>query len=266
MAKILLFGDIMGRPGRAGLAQVLPEWRAEFAPDLVTANVENLAHGKGVTESTLQELQALGVDVFTSGNHVFDTGEVATACFEKFSQLIRPHNYTGNLPGTGFYRLAKQGQQYLVINLSGRVFFEKQFRNDMLNPFTVLDDILQQEAQKDDIIVVDLHAEASSEKTALPWYGDGRVTVAVGTHTHVPTADTRILPKGTATQADIGMTGAQNSVLGVKPENSLDLFLERGKFKVELPEDGPVVVNAVLVETDGPRALTITRLQKVVQF
>jgi 2',3'-cyclic-nucleotide 2'-phosphodiesterase len=266
MAKILIFGDIMGKPGRSGIAQVLPMWKMEHKPDVVIANVENLSHGKGITMKTMAELEALGIDAYTSGNHVFDTGPHAKECFENYDKIVRPANYTGDYPGTGFYRFAREGQQYLVINLGGQVFFDKQFHGEISNPFFAFDEIYRQQAQKDDIIIVDLHAEATSEKNAFGWHVNGRATIMYGTHTHIPTADTKILTNGTAFQTDLGMTGAKDSVLGVTVESSLNIFLEKGKFKMELPESGPVIVNALLVETEGNKPVQVTRLQKEVKF
>jgi len=260
MAKVLFFGDIMGKPGRQALAQVLPSWREKYQPDLVIANVENLAHGKGVTTGTLAELSNLGIDVFTSGNHVFDKGELSAACFEQYPNLIRPFNYDDSWPGRGFYRIAKNSQHYLIINLGGKVFFEQQFRGEISNPFFALDQVLHNESQKDDIIIVDLHAEATSEKVAMGWYVDGKVTAMLGTHTHVPTADAKVLPQGTAYITDAGMTGAINSVLGVKVENSLNMFLEKDRFRLEPEEEGPALANAVLIETAGSKAKTIEKL------
>jgi 2',3'-cyclic-nucleotide 2'-phosphodiesterase len=260
MPKLLFFGDIMGKPGRQALAQVLPSLREEYQPDVVIANVENLAHGKGVTEGTLGELADLGVDVFTSGNHVFDKGDLSSVCFDKYPNLIRPYNYDDSWPGRGYYRLSKNGQHYLIINLGGKVFFEKQFRGEISNPFFALDQVLQNETQKDDIILLDFHAEATSEKVAMGWYADGRIAAMLGTHTHVPTADTRILPKGTAYVTDVGMTGPLNSVIGVKTENSLNMFLEKGKFKMEPEEAGPVMANATLIELQN---MQVTKLEKI---
>jgi metallophosphoesterase (TIGR00282 family) len=262
MPKILFFGDIMGKPGRQALAQVLPSWREEHQPDVVIANVENLAHGKGVTEGTLTELSNLGIDVFTSGNHVFDKGDISKGCFDKYLNLIRPFNYDDSWPGRGVYRLSKNGQHYLIINLGGKVFFEKQFRGEISNPFFALDQILQKETQKGDIILVDFHAEATSEKVAMGWYADGRVAAMLGTHTHVPTADARILPKGTAYVTDVGMSGPLNSVIGVKTENSLNMFLEKSKFKMEPAEDGPLMANAVVIEVVAGKPAGITKVYK----
>lgn len=261
MAKILILGDIMGRPGRSALAQVLPMWKEKYQPDAIIGNVENLSHGKGIMTKHIEELEALGFDAYTSGNHVFSTGPHAKECFEKYDKIVRPHNYIGDYPGHSHYRFAKNGQQYLVLNLNGRVFFENQWRGEMSNPFFDFDKIFEQEAQKGDIIIVDLHAEATSEKNAMGWHADGRATIVYGTHTHVPTADTKILPKGTAYQTDLGVTGAKDSVLGVIPQNSLDFFLEKGKMIMELPESGTAIVNALLVETNGNQVIKVERLQ-----
>ncbi len=251
MPKILFIGDVVGKPGRQALAQVLPMWKEQYQPDAVIVNVENLAHGKGVTPATLAEVDALGVDAMTSGNHIYKKPQFAEECFGKYHKLIRPANFAGANPGFGHYRFSKAGQQYLVINLNGQVFMENQFSGSLENPFLAIDKILEQEAQKNDIILVDLHAEATSEKVAFGWYVDGRVAAVFGTHTHVPTADARVLPKGTAYITDAGMTGSLNSVIGVKTENVLKKFLDQGKFVNELEEAGPLQVNGVLVEA-GP--------------
>lgn len=272
MLKVLLIGDIMGRPGRAAAAQVLPLWQTEHQPDVIIGNVENLTHGKGIIQTHIQDMLDLGFDAFTSGNHVFDSGPRAEECFEQYHNIIRPANYeslsqeNSQVPGQGFYRFSKNGQQYLVINLGGQVFFEKQYRGEISNPFFKFDEIYHQEAQKDDIIIVDLHAEATSEKNAFAWHVDGRATIMYGTHTHIPTADTKIMPKGTAYQTDIGMTGAKDSVLGVKPENSLVVYLQQAKFKLEVPEAGPAIVNALLVELDGNKVIKMERLQKEIEI
>ncbi|MBP9686458.1 MAG: YmdB family metallophosphoesterase [Candidatus Doudnabacteria bacterium] len=265
MSKILFFGDIYGKPGRRGLAEVLPQWKAEYKPDVVIANVENMAHGKGVTPATMEEISALGIDAFTSGNHVFHSGVAADGCFRDYPNLIRPENYGDAFPGRGWYRFEKNGQWYCIINLNGQVFFEKQFRGEIASPFTAVDRLLADVVQKGDIILVDIHAEATSEKVALGWHVDGRVHVVVGTHTHVPTADLWIMPAGTAFACDVGMTGPRHSVIGVKTENVLGRFLDpNGKYPMEPAEEGPVVVNAILIMTDGVRAKNIERLQQIV--
>jgi hypothetical protein len=268
----------------------LPQWREKYKPDVVIVNVENMAHGKGVTPSTLAELDELNIDCYTSGNHIFNKD--AAGCFEKYDKLIRPENYEflldkakqkQSVPGHGYYRFAKtlnphlsrfaghllpevegqtQTQQFLIINLNGQVFMEKQFDGGILNPFLALDRILTEQSQKGDIIIVDFHSEATSEKVAFGYYSDGRVTAVFGTHTHVPTADARILPGGTAYISDVGMTGPRDGVIGVKKENVLRKFLHpEEKFKNEVEEDGILQINGVLMET-GPagKAVQIEKL------
>jgi 2',3'-cyclic-nucleotide 2'-phosphodiesterase len=228
-----------------------------------------LAHGKGVTPTTLGELDELDIDCYTSGNHIFKKD--AATCFEKYDKLIRPANYEFLLdkakqkqpvPGHGYYRFAKNSQQYLVINLNGQVFMEKQFDGGISSPFLALDEILTQQGQKGDIIIVDLHAEATSEKIAFGYYVDGRVTAVLGTHTHVPTADCRVLPGGTAHITDVGMAGALNGVIGVKKEVVLEKFLHpEGKFKNEVEVEGVLQINGVLVEAgDNGKAIKIEKL------
>lgn len=270
MAKILVIGDIMGRPGRHALAQVLPMCKEELnfdsSKDVLIGNVENLAHGKGITLPTMSEMEALGFDAYTSGNHVFDTGPHAQACFDKYDKIIRPQNYNGDFPGVGYYRFAKNGQHFLVMNLSGKLFMDPQEKFKISNPFFAFDELFQAQAQKDDIIILDLHAEATSEKQAMGWYVDGRATVTYGTHTHVTTADERMLTRGTAYLTDVGLTGAYDSVLGVSVDAALEVFLEKGKLKVEFPESGPAIVNALLVETEGNKPISIKRIQKIVHI
>ena len=246
------------------MAQVLPIWREEYKPDVVIVNVENLAHGKGVTPNTMAELDALGIDSFTSGNHVFDKKEQSIECFRTHPNLIRPANYDDALPGQGYYRFQKHNLWYTVINLGGQVFFEKQFTGTIKNPFLTVDEILAEVPQKGDIILVDLHAEATSEKVAMGWYLNGRVTALVGTHTHVPTADHQILPKDTAYVTDIGMTGPKNSVIGVKIDNALNMFLEKDRFRMEPEEEGVAVVNAVLISIEDGKAVGVERVYKEV--
>jgi calcineurin-like phosphoesterase len=291
MSKILFIGDIVGKPGRKALAQVLPMWKEKYKPDVVIANTENLAHGKGVTPSTLTEIDALGIDCFTGGNHSFDKEDQVKDSFEKFPKLIRPANLSGNFEGYGYYRFSKdvaQGlalpskqatglhysedqkivnQQFLVINLHGTVFCEKFFDGKLTNPFLEVDKLLAQEAQKGDIIFVDFHAEATSEKKTMGYYLDGRVSAVVGTHTHVPTADAHILKKGTAYISDVGMTGSRDSALGVKFDNALKKFLDPNeKFKNEMEEEDVLQVNGVLIEVgEDQKAVKIEKLYQEIK-
>jgi metallophosphoesterase (TIGR00282 family) len=241
-------------------------WKEEFGYDVLVGNVENLAHGKGITLNTIAEMEELGFDAYTGGNHIFDTGPHAQAAFDKYDKIVRPSNYIGDYPGTGYYRFAKNGQQYLVISLSGKIYMDSRGKFEIANAFFAFDELFTAQAQKDDIIIVDLHAEATSEKVAFGLHADSRATLVYGTHTHVTTADERLLPKGTAYITDVGLTGAKESVLGVIPQVALDSFLERAKLKVEIAEDGPAIVNAILVETEGNKPVKIQRISKVVHI
>lgn len=267
MIKILFIGDIVGKPGRKALAQVLPMWKEKYKPDVVIANTENLAHGKGVTPATLAEVDALGIDCFTGGNHSFDKEDQVKESFEKYPKLIRPANLPGTFEGYGFYRFSKNDQQFLVINLHGTIFCEKFFDGQLTNPFLEIDRILQQESQKGDIIFVDFHAEATSEKKTMGYYMDGRVSVMVGTHTHVPTADAHVMKKGMGYISDVGMTGSRDSALGVKFDNALTKFLDpTQKFKNEMEEEGVVQVNGVLVEIgENQKAVRIEKLYEEIK-
>lgn len=243
----------------------LPSLKTLYNPDLIIGNVENLAHGKGVTVSTLDELGAGGMQVFTSGNHVFDKPDSLSDAQMKYSTLIRPANYTGDVVGKGFCRITVNGQNVLVVNLGGKAFFEKQYKGEIGNPFTFIDTFLATNSEPGDIILVDFHAEASSEKVAMGLHLDGRATAMWGTHTHVPTADTRVLPKGTGYQTDLGMCGAQNSIIGIKASVVLPVFLETGKFKMDPDEEPPFVVNGMFIETEGVKTSKVERIQQIVK-
>lgn len=258
--KLLFFGDVYGRLGRYVLAQALAEWKDLHKPDFVVANVENAAHGKGVNVKVLQELSLLGIDFFTSGNHVFRTGGLANEAFAKFPNLIRPYNYGSDFPGKGYAKIQKGGVELVVVNLNGQTFFEGQFPTQISNPFFAYDELEASGTLDGDIILVDFHAEATSEKVALGWYLNGRASAVFGTHTHVPTADARILDQGTAYVTDVGMCGSINSVIGVKKQNVLSRFLEKERLPMEPAEDGPSVANAVLVTFKGREAVALERL------
>ena len=262
--KLVFFGDIIGKPGRKALRKALPEIREQYNPDFVVVNVENIAHGKGVTVNSLNEINDLGIDVYTSGNHVFDKEQLSREAFEKFPNLIRPQNYVGNFAGKGFVRVEKNGKGYLIINLNAQVFFEKQFPGQISAPFPELDKILAEQKRPGDIVMIDFHSEATSEKRAFGFYADGRAALVCGTHTHVPTADLQILPKGTGFVSDVGMVGALNSVIGVPIENSLQIFLG-GKFQFEVEEKNPIMVNAVYVEIEDGLAKKVQKIYKEVE-
>ncbi len=238
--KILFFGDIVGKTGRQAVAKVLPGLREKYSPNLVIANVENLAHGKGVTLSTFEYMLNAGVDFFTSGNHVFDKPQ-AREVFEKYGEkLIRPANWESNFPGLGskIVDVPSSGAKVLVINLLGQVFMEKQIDEGKIgNPFLKLNEILETpEVQSLKIRLLDFHAEATSEKRGMGFWADGKLSAVLGTHTHVPTADAQILPGGTGYQTDLGMTGAADSIIGVTKDSALKRFLagEQSLEKVSL--------------------------------
>jgi metallophosphoesterase (TIGR00282 family) len=262
--KILIFGDTVGKIGRAAVKKILPELKTEFQPDLVILNAENLAHGFGITKKTITELREAGVDVFTAGNHITanPSGEEVFADPELNKIVLRPYNIPHET-GRGYAIFEKDGKKVLIASLSGKTFMEKDNPDNFI---PAADEILEKTADENLAArIFDFHAEATSEKAVLGLYLDGRVSAVVGTHTHVPTADERILSKGTAFISDIGLCGAHNQAIGGALEPILKGMKigELGKF--EVPESGPVEVNAVLLETDETTGLakSIKRIRKV---
>ncbi len=250
--NILIIGDVVGKLGRRTVASVLPGLREAKSIDLVIANGENAAGGRGMTPQTLDELRNAGVDVFTSGNHIWAKREIYPVLEDESAPLIRPLNYPQGAPGRGIHR---EGD-VAVVNLIGRTFM-----GDSVDcPFRGIDAALEQLTGAS-IIIVDLHAEATSEKIAMGHYLDGRVSALVGTHTHVPTADARVLPRGTAYVSDLGMVGATNSVLGMEYEPVLNRFLTQLPSRWEPVKTGPAVFNSVLITVDDAgRATAIERV------
>ena len=240
--RIIFVGDIVGRPGRAGLANVMPELRERHAPDLVIANGENTAGGLGITEKTATELFDMGVDVITTGNHVYRHKD-AYEFLDRADRVIRPANYMAGNPGRGHTIVTVGDRRVAVINLSGTV----QLRAAR-SPFPEADAIVDRVTRDADVIVVDFHAEVTSEKVAMGWHLDGRVAAVLGTHTHVPTADARVLPGGTAFISDVGMTGSRAGVIGVRREQALESFRTQMPVKFDTADED-VWVNAVLVTT-----------------
>jgi 2',3'-cyclic-nucleotide 2'-phosphodiesterase len=244
LVRILFIGDIVGRPGRELVRHGLPAIVEHHAIDVVIANAENAAAGFGITREIGDQLLDWGVDVMTSGNHIWDKKE-ALAYIGAEPRLLRPANYPDGVPGTGRYLArTKNGESVGVINVMGRVF--------MLNiddPFAVVLREIEALRSRTRTIFVDFHAEATSEKIAMGWHLDGRVTAVVGTHTHVQTADERILPKGTAYLTDVGMTGPHDSVIGVEIEPALGRFLNALPARFETATANPRL-HAVIVETD----------------
>lgn len=260
--RILFIGDIFGRPGRHLVNEWVPELVKQYSVDLVIANAENAAAGFGLTPAIATDLLGLGIEVLTTGNHVWDKREL----IEFFQQseknfnenarrVLRPANYPAGSPGWGIYEgKTRRGIPYAIVNLQGRTFMAQ---ND--DPFRVADNILKTLSTR--VILLDFHAEATSEKVAMGWYLDGRVTAVLGTHTHIPTADERVLPKGTAFITDVGMTGPYDSIIGVEKELALHRFLTGMPARFEPAKENPKLC-AVLIECDRDtgRASSIERL------
>jgi hypothetical protein len=253
--NILFIGDIFGRPGRELVRDGLAALVERHAVDFVVANAENAAGGFGITRDIGDELLDQGIDVMTSGNHIWDKKE-ALDYIGAESRLLRPANYPAGVPGRGScVGRTRDGRTVGVINLMGRVFMA-----NIDDPFTVALREIEALRERARIILVDFHAEATSEKLAMGWHLDGRVTACVGTHTHVPTADARVLPGGTAYITDVGMTGPIGGVIGVKREQALERFIKLTNVRFETADEDPWL-NAVLIDADGEgRATAIEQL------
>jgi metallophosphoesterase (TIGR00282 family) len=263
--RVLMIGDLIGKPGRHAVEQLLPGLREARGIDFVTANGENVAGGMGLTPSLAESILAAGVDVITSGNHIWDKREIYPF-LDSTDRVLRPHNYGSNeVPGRGWGVYdALDGSHVAVINLQGRTYMQP-----IENPFTDADALLDEASSPEPlppIRLVDFHCELTSEKNALGLYLDGRVSVVVGTHTHVVTGDERILPGGTAYQTDLGMTGPVWSVIGFDPATVLPRFINALPTRFEVGE-GAVVFNACQVDIDPAtgRALAIERIQQLVE-
>ncbi len=260
--RIVFFGDVVGKPGRRGVARWLSTMRAAEDIDFVIANGENSAGGVGIDPGSARDLLAAGVDVLTSGNHVWAKREILDYIVDS-DVLIRPANFAPSTPGWGYtVKADRRGTPIAVLNLIGRVFM-----NTYDCPFRVADAVLESIGSRAKVIFVDMHAEATSEKVAMGWHLDGRVSAVVGSHTHVQTADERVLPGGTAYITDAGMCGPRDSVIGVKRDQVLRRFLTQmpGRFEVA---DGVVLVQGAVIEVDDEtgRASSIKRFQEVIEI
>jgi len=254
---ILAVGDIIGRPGRQAAQELLPGLRQQYRLDLVIANGENAAGGLGLTSTTAREVLDAGVDVLTSGNHIWAQKEIIPY-LDGEMPILRPLNYPPVVPGRGYIT----NSQALVVNLIGRTFM-----SNFDCPFRAMDQLLAAVKNKPPVIIVDFHAEATSEKVAMGRYLDGRVSAVLGTHTHIGTIDTQILPQGTAYVTDIGMTGPINSVIGDDTESVLQRFLTIIPSRLSVGK-GKTIFNAVLVSVDenSGKALTIDRISREVEL
>ena len=256
--KILLIGDIVGNPGREAVRALVPQLRRRHDLDLVVANCENIAGGAGVTPQTAQELLGYGVEFLTSGQHIWRY-KVIGPYLNQEPRLIRPANYPPGAPGSGTGVItARDGTKVGVLNLVGRVFLE-----NVDCPFRAAQREVERLRRETPVILVDMHAEATSEKIAMGWHLDGQVSAVVGTHTHIQTADERVLPKGTAYLTDLGMTGPYDSVIGRRVDQILERFLTGLPQKFEVPETNVILCGA-LVEVDDKtgRAERLTRVQE----
>ncbi|MEX2193842.1 MAG: TIGR00282 family metallophosphoesterase [Thermoleophilaceae bacterium] len=252
--KLLFVGDVVGGIGRRALAGLLPGIRERHAPDFVVVNGENAAGGVGITERVARELLDLDVDAITLGNHAYRHRDVY-GLLDTETRIVRPANYPKGNPGRGVTVVERGGARLAVVNLSGIVFIEAA-----RSPFPEADAIVAGLRGRANHVLVDFHAEATSEKVAMGWHLDGRVTACVGTHTHVPTSDFRVLPGGTAYISDVGMTGPRGGVIGMKREPALERFRTQMPVKLETSDEDPWL-NAVLIEAgDDGRATGIEQL------
>src|SRR6266849_1727357 len=243
LMKVLMIGDVVAKPGRIAVLERIQDLREQHHIDLAIMNAENLAGGFSVTPSLCEQLFASGIDVMTSGNHIFDKKE-AIEYIRKQPKLIRPANYPPNTPGSGSWSGEIRGVKVAVVNLMGRVFMPPSD-----DPFRVVDSVLETLPAETRVRIVDMHAEATSEKVAMGWYLDGRVSAVVGTHTHVQTADERILPKGTAYLTDVGMTGSYSGVIGMNKADVIARFTSAIARRAE-HSNGEVRICAVVVDVD----------------
>lgn len=253
--NILFIGDVVGSPGRDMVSEYLPKLKAKFRPTLTIVNGENAANGKGITEKIYRGFLESGAQVVTLGNHTWDNKEIFEF-IDSAKKLIRPANFPEETPGTGIVYINCNGQEVAVINLQGRTFLPP-----IDCPFKKADELIEEARKRTSIIFVDFHAEATSEKQAMGWYLDGRVSAVVGTHTHVQTADNRVLANGTAYITDVGMTGPYDGILGVEREAVLKRFKTTLPVRFEVTS-GRTQLNGVIVELDKTtgRAKKIERI------
>lgn len=259
--KILFLGDVSWQLGREIIAKALPDLRKQYQPDAVIANVENAAHGSGIEMRQYEFFLEQGIDCMTSGDHIFDKSKVDEIFSLSDCRLIRPANYPAkaDVIGQGFKIIESKAGKIGIINLQGRVFMPE----GMDNPFWVVQELLEKPELKNIPVIVDFHAEATSEKVAMGWMLDGKVAAVVGTHTHVQTNDARILPKGTAYISDVGMCGPQDGVLGVNKNIIINRFLSSTPAKFEQAE-GEAIINGAYIEIKNDRAITVETVNLVI--
>jgi hypothetical protein len=259
---ILYLGEIVGKPGRNALKKALPGMLKKYKPDFVFANAENLTHGKGVSKKHLTEMMVLGIDYFTTGDHIWDREEFVSELDDPAVPVLRPANIRGDKPGRGYAVIKKNNREVLLINLQGKTFMNDQ---SVDSPFEIGRKILQ-DKKEDQIAIVDFHAEATSEKIALSYYLEKYLNIFLGSHTHVPTADTQIR-NGMAYVTDIGMIGPNESVIGVKKEIIIEKFLT-GKPRIHDIATGDAILNAIIVDIDDKsnKSTKIVGIHKIIKL
>ena len=264
--KALIFGDVFGRPGREVMAYIVPRWKKDFSPDVVIANGENLSHGKGISETTIHEILSAGVDIITGGNHSLEGKNAAELLDDTNLPLTRPINFIGAHPGRDYLRLKKKGTEILVINAIAQAHMRIAYNA----PYEAIERVLKENeaGEKTKVVIVDWHAETTSEKRVLGWWLDGQVSLVYGTHTHIPSADEQILPQGTGFISDIGLTGPYHSVIGEAIEPRIQVLIHQAVHaKPDVASAPPYEVNAILVEIDESTGKTtsIRRLRTILE-
>ncbi|MCK5491038.1 MAG: YmdB family metallophosphoesterase [Candidatus Pacebacteria bacterium] len=262
--NVLFFGDLVGKPARSILKQILPGMKKKYNIDLTIANGDNLAHGKGVTKNVLEEIKGYGIELVTCGDHTWDTSQAIEILQSSDYDFICPANYPVLDYTKGYKIIEVCSKRVLVINLIGRVFL----KDHPDCPFRAVDKILADNTEQFDIAIVDFHGEATSEKRALGLYLDSRVSCFLGTHTHIQTADEEIFSGGMAYISDVGMVGPKNSILGCKKEFVIEQMQNQTKFQYEISEDDNILIGAVVVEINNETALAkkIMRINEVVKI
>jgi len=261
--RFLIFGDVVGEPGRQAINKALPLLKEEFKPDSVIINIENIAHGSGVSPATWEEASRWQADIYTLGDHAWGNVAGIPLLDDPKIPIVRPANYPDNVPGKGYRTFTNGALEIAVINLQGQVFF----KNDPENPFRAMDELLElDDIKRSNIVLVDFQAEATSEKRGLGWHLDGRVSALWGTHTHVPTADAQILPKGTGYISDVGMNGNYVSIIGADKDGPLKSFKTQLKMKWTYDDVGPLEIGALVLDVDPKTGQTtsIAHVRKII--
>ena len=260
--RFLAFGDVIGRPGRKAMTLALPQLKEEYYPDGIIVNIENMAHGSGFSPETWKVAKGWGADVYTTGDHAWDNDASLPMLDDKSLPIVRPANYAKGVPGRGYHIFSIGVREIAVINLQGQVFF----RNHPRSPFHVLDELLElPDIKRADVVLVDFHADATSEARGFGWHCDGRVAAVWGTHTHIPTADAQIMPGGTGYITDVGMVGNYNSIIGVDTAGPMRTFMLQLKTKYTYDAESPYEIGGVLIDVDPKtnRTTNIAHIRKI---